>query len=883
MENATKDTAQDSNHMEIQKAPELHLLVNDPEKGSMGDQLARLKEAGAIKTVPEGEQRINPHRGGRKTKAKPGVLGPAVKKTQEERDEEKRLLNQARERLEKDELRFKKEAREMLDARSVFVEDIKLLKKSLVGATGTQEKRLKALLSQAEDHVRVIDEVSPRVEPSAERGAFVFRSIVEKFKQYEKARRAQAHAEIKVNEGVEKYKGEYTRAQAEAASLHGEITSLIKEGEIVIARDKPNPITDDSVHMDTGKEDEARARERKTKEEEQIDEQEVKGVIFGGPATEEEKKMQEDMDELNKDKKMKFEQPTKEQDVAEKDLLATAYVGSYAEKTVLPKGNEDVLPVRNEGEHALRVDARIKEVEARQAELEAVPASPFLSKDHGMELDELKKEAESLAEEKKKSPLPVLNEVAEVVVPPSQPTTTAAEATPEEIHGTPRNPEEAVLAFEKHLTAQEKVKPVLSQEEIMAIAEKNKIVRERALGNIAALDAQVEAVAEGKNLLKYVRSAAESWKKIPLPYRVLLTSGIAVSGAGAMAAGALATGSTLLAAGAGFRALSGAVLFTGMEELMRRQHERKTGKPITASAAARQTFLAGALAIVVAGLLPTAMHNAFDLAAPEVAALSQAEIAKAAEIAKLKAEITAEASQGQANLAALENLTENTAPSSGEPSEWMKSLDARMAENLTPERAQAIGGEISKALAENDVEKIAALEEEMGITHNEFLKLLGESRSVEGLPHAELSESMRHTLATMGSPVETIAPTIIPGDAALLAATEARASEVLAGDMDKLFGGPKFAWFGHVNGLDSINWKDPEVGFGGKTVSEILSAKPASIPMDGGKTFGIENYEATQKMQRYITNITNISGTTPNANEKVADFIRRAALAKLSK
>ena len=101
--------------------------------------------------------------------------------------------------------------------------------------------------------------------------------------------------------------------------------------------------------------------------------------------------------------------------------------------------------------------------------------------------------------------------------------------------------------------------------------------------------------------------------------------------------------------------------------------------------------------------------------------------------------------------------------------------------------------------------------------------------------------------------------------------------------MDILFGESKFLGFGHTDGINSINWKDPQVGFGGKTVVEILNANPSTIPSEGGRTFGIENSEATSKMKSYLLNVTSMTGVNPNSNEKVVDFIRRASVAKLSK
>lgn len=120
---------------------------------------------------------------------------------------------------------------------------------------------------------------------------------------------------------------------------------------------------------------------------------------------------------------------------------------------------------------------------------------------------------------------------------------------------------------------------------------------------------------------------------------------------------------------------------------------------------------------------------------------------------------------------------------------------------------------------------------------------------------------------------------IIPGSHDELSQIESQADEVLRDDIDKLFGESKFLGFKHIHGLDSINWKDPQVGFEGKTVTEILSANPT----EEARTFGVENLEATNKLKSYINNVISMSEVNPSEDEKVADFIRRASIAKLSK
>ena len=124
---------------------------------------------------------------------------------------------------------------------------------------------------------------------------------------------------------------------------------------------------------------------------------------------------------------------------------------------------------------------------------------------------------------------------------------------------------------------------------------------------------------------------------------------------------------------------------------------------------------------------------------------------------------------------------------------------------------------------------------------------------------------------------------ITPGSSDELSQIETQANEVLRDDIDKLFGESKFLGLRRTRGLDSANWKDDRVGFEKKTVTEVLSAEPSSATREGGETFGMENYEAINKMRSYLINVTNVSEVFPSENENVVDFIRRASIVKLSK
>lgn len=122
-------------------------------------------------------------------------------------------------------------------------------------------------------------------------------------------------------------------------------------------------------------------------------------------------------------------------------------------------------------------------------------------------------------------------------------------------------------------------------------------------------------------------------------------------------------------------------------------------------------------------------------------------------------------------------------------------------------------------------------------------------------------------------------PEIMPSDPIVLE----HASKEVHGHINSLFGSKGFLGFGVKDGMQSINWKDPEVGFGNKTVSEIMNAKPTAFPGDNGQRFGIENYEATEKMKNYLLTATKESGVPPKPTETAEAYLNRVTSISISK
>lgn len=149
-----------------------------------------------------------------------------------------------------------------------------------------------------------------------------------------------------------------------------------------------------------------------------------------------------------------------------------------------------------------------------------------------------------------------------------------------------------------------------------------------------------------------------------------------------------------------------------------------------------------------------------------------------------------------------------------------------------------------------------------------------------------LPEELNETLV-----VEYVPPMpqeITPGNTTELTQLEVQAEEVLRNDMDEIIGYKKgpFGILGHTNGMESKNWTDPQVGLSGKTVGDILKATPSTSLAKGGQSsYGIENADLVDKIKKYLTNASQVSGLNLEASSGslLADFVRRAAIAKLSK
>lgn len=107
-------------------------------------------------------------------------------------------------------------------------------------------------------------------------------------------------------------------------------------------------------------------------------------------------------------------------------------------------------------------------------------------------------------------------------------------------------------------------------------------------------------------------------------------------------------------------------------------------------------------------------------------------------------------------------------------------------------------------------------------------------------------------------------------------------------DLDKMFGSRGIFGLGKTSGVDSPDWKNPQVGFANKTVEEVMgttSGRPRVEKYGRGleRNFGIKSSAATKDMKEYLTKIFNETKIKPETGEKTGEYITRALTEKIKK
>ena len=127
--------------------------------------------------------------------------------------------------------------------------------------------------------------------------------------------------------------------------------------------------------------------------------------------------------------------------------------------------------------------------------------------------------------------------------------------------------------------------------------------------------------------------------------------------------------------------------------------------------------------------------------------------------------------------------------------------------------------------------------------------------------------------------IPTMPQEIAPTDQLVLTYADKQVHE----HVNNLFGEKGRFGFGAIDGMNSPNWNDPQVGFADKTVAEIMGTKLEIFPSDDKKHFGIEDYAATNKMQGYLNLALAETGVSPFPEEKAIDYLKRASTITIGK
>lgn len=172
--------------------------------------------------------------------------------------------------------------------------------------------------------------------------------------------------------------------------------------------------------------------------------------------------------------------------------------------------------------------------------------------------------------------------------------------------------------------------------------------------------------------------------------------------------------------------------------------------------------------------------------------------------------------------------------------------------------------------------------EEVMVGTNTELSVKEEGHSVEQVGQPEATTSEQPSPEILAKRVEQAIP--VPEETASDEQNvRTYAEEQVHAHINKLFGKKGFLGFVGTAGMDSIDWKDPQVGFANKTIARILEIKTETLTDDGTKYFGVEDPVATDKMQKYLQFARTETGVDPLPGEKVEDYLMRASVIIIGK
>jgi len=422
-------------------------------------------------------------------------------------------------------------------------------------------------------------------------------------------------------------------------------------------------------------------------------------------------------------------------------------------------------------------------------------------------------------------------------------------------------------------TASEKTPEQLKQEKL-----------EKIRAKLEHMTGAVEARAEKVGMTDRIRKIGEMWNKVPKRYKYMLAGGALLSGVGAAAVGSAIGVGAVGALGTALRGLSGAGLFVTFETILKVAHEKKTGAERSKAVETRHVLLAGLGAVAFAALLPKIMSDYMGSEAIQTGAQGATGAAIEVPVGASKIEYVVE--KGGTLWGGIEHNLEAKGVfegmQGGQKTYVLDALKDKFA-TMSPAELRAIGitsGNINVIHPGDHIDLTKVLGDThltADITHHAQALSPEQIYSIE---HPVVAQPTAEALSGAAS-IHEAAPMsaeILPTDPAIITAAE----EITHNYVHETFGTKGFLGIGAQDGMDSIDWKDPDVGFANQPVEKVLAAHPGAFPDDGARHFGVEDYTATQKMQAGLAQVQQETGVTPHPTETVVDYLKRSAITTLS-
>lgn len=771
-------------------------------------------------------------------------------------------IKKIRSRVENDLARFERD-------KEVLTKEIEQIKARIKEAEdlgqSTIAKNWGVRLKKAEDILQVVEKGAPTRDPISDEVIF------KELSAYRHARDRQTQAELKINRDENpRALGDYTRAQAEAFEISNKIEQLVRERSEKTAGAHSQPVGDE-------------------------------GILYTHEQATADKKAWE-----------------LKHITAPKIFDQTTANDPYQEETVpFPIQHNEETDILNETEpEKTNMEPKLT--------LEAVPVGDMTPPTEAAEQqatadnwqDKAVENFESNGGKVLDDSFPVLTEVVE------KPTNTTEE--------TLEAPAPAQGTTSETSPSEKTSDPVLTPEQIEAFAAKNKETRERILGNITRVEGEIETRAEKAGMSKgLLRNVGEAWNKFPTRYKLLLTAGMAVSGLGAAALGATATAGTIAALGAGLRGVIGAGMFVAFEKLLENRAE-KGGVERTGAEKVRDTAIAAALSIFMVGVLPGILRD------------YAAEHGVTEKVVGLFGNGTTQAGIPLSHESLQGNILDTGVYiETAKPGDSVWTMAERQLAGHYGEKFTGLSPEKQSYIIDAIKDKVVEYPESYGIAgsdasalevgeHVDFGGLLANEAfmnetfsGAQGLSGEEIGNIANYQGEVVETPARTVSPSEFAEEPFLIdftapeQTTEASdlraytspfvteeitpaetmpaeftpsnpqvieyANQQVHGHINNLFGSKGFLGIGAEDGVNSINWKDPEVGFANKTVEQVMNAKPSNFPEDGARHFGIEDYSATEKMKSYLTLAGKETGVMPHRGENVQTYINRAAAVNIDR